>query len=166
MMALTTRLRAVEGASEADQIDALDEQGADAVFDGTATDTDRDFMDSTLRLISTASFVRDLFGATKRGLVGLKACSAEAPFVVMVSLLDAAGARLTITGYDLDQARPLDRADLLFAPVVITAGDLQGDWSARLAPIADALWNAFGYERCHVLRDPSGAWSGLPGGWR
>ena len=46
--------------------------------------TDRDFMDSTLRLISTASFVRDLFGATKRGLVGLKACSAEAPFVVMV----------------------------------------------------------------------------------
>jgi superfamily II DNA or RNA helicase len=39
VMALTTRLRAVEGASEADQIDALDEQGADAVFDGTATDS-------------------------------------------------------------------------------------------------------------------------------
>lgn len=128
--------------------------------------TDRDFQGSTLRLINTTALVRDLFGATKRGLVGLTACSAETPFVVMVSLLDAAGARLTMTGYDLDGARPLDRADLLFAPVVITAEDLQGDSSARLAPIADALWNAFGYERCHVLRDASGAWSGLPGGWR
>jgi superfamily II DNA or RNA helicase len=39
MMALTTRLRAVEGASEAEQIGALDEQGADAVFDGSATDS-------------------------------------------------------------------------------------------------------------------------------
>jgi hypothetical protein len=128
--------------------------------------TDRDFLGSTLRLISTASLVRDLFGATKRGLVGLTACRAETPFVVMVSLLDAGGARLAITGYDLDQTRPLDRADLLFAPVVITAEDLQGDWSRSLAPIADSLWNAFGYEKCHVLRDANGAWSGVPGGWQ
>jgi superfamily II DNA or RNA helicase len=39
VVALTTRLRAVEGTSEEDQITALDEQGADAVFDGEATDS-------------------------------------------------------------------------------------------------------------------------------
>jgi superfamily II DNA or RNA helicase len=38
-VALTTRLRAVEGTSESDQITALDEQGAEAVFDGAATDS-------------------------------------------------------------------------------------------------------------------------------
>ena len=39
IVALTTRLRAVEGTNEEDQITALDEQGADAVFDGEATDS-------------------------------------------------------------------------------------------------------------------------------
>jgi len=38
-VALTTRLRAVEGTNESDQITALDEQGAEAVFDGAATDS-------------------------------------------------------------------------------------------------------------------------------
>ena len=38
-VALTTRLRAVEGTSESDQITVLDEQGAEAVFDGAATDS-------------------------------------------------------------------------------------------------------------------------------
>jgi len=110
--------------------------------------------------------MRDLFGSVARAVIGLLKCGADAPFFVMISLLDAAGARLTVTDHDLDEARPLDRPDLLFAPVVVTADDLQGDWSARLAPIADSLWNAFGYETCHVLRDASGTWTGLPGGWR
>lgn len=39
VVALTTRLRAVEGTSEGEQIAALDEQGAEAVFDGAATDS-------------------------------------------------------------------------------------------------------------------------------
>jgi hypothetical protein len=127
---------------------------------------DRDFAGATWRLIGTQAVMRDLFGSVARAVIGLLKCGAEAPFVVMISLLDAAGARLTVTDHDLDEARPLDRPDLLFAPVVVTADDLQGDWSARLAPIADSLWNAFGYETCHVLRDASGTWTGLPGGWR
>jgi superfamily II DNA or RNA helicase len=39
MIALTTRLRAAEGASERDQMSALDDQGAQAVFDGEAADS-------------------------------------------------------------------------------------------------------------------------------
>jgi hypothetical protein len=38
-VALTTRLRAVEGAAEGEQIAALDEQGAQAVFDGSSADS-------------------------------------------------------------------------------------------------------------------------------
>jgi hypothetical protein len=38
-VALTTRLRAVEGTSEGEQIAALDEQGAEAVFDGETADS-------------------------------------------------------------------------------------------------------------------------------
>jgi hypothetical protein len=120
----------------------------------------------TLRLVSTASLMRDLFSGAERGIRGLTGAGAEPPFVVAVSFLDAAGARLTVMDHDLDDARPLDRQDLLFAPVVVTAEDLQSDWSARLASIADSLWNAFGYENCRVVRDASGAWSGLPAGWR
>jgi hypothetical protein len=39
MVALSTRLRAAEGVGEAEQIAALDEQGAEAVFDGLGTDS-------------------------------------------------------------------------------------------------------------------------------
>lgn len=38
-VALATRLRAVEGATEAEQVEVLDEQGAEAVMDGAATDS-------------------------------------------------------------------------------------------------------------------------------
>lgn len=38
-VALSTRLRAVEGAAEGEQIATLDEQGAEAVFDGSAADS-------------------------------------------------------------------------------------------------------------------------------
>ncbi len=39
MVALSTRLRAAEGGAEGDQIAALDEQGAETVFDGVGTDS-------------------------------------------------------------------------------------------------------------------------------
>jgi hypothetical protein len=125
---------------------------------------DRDIGGTTSRVIGGERVLRDLFDSVRRGVAGLRSCGLAAPFVVMISLLDAAGAKLAATRSDFDEARPLDRADLLFAPVVITDENLDGDWSVRLAPVADSLWNAFGCERCDILRDARGVWSGLPSG--
>jgi hypothetical protein len=59
----------------------------------------------------------------------------------------------------------LDRSDLLFAPVVVETAGKRTDVEPLFLPVLDALWNAYGHERCHDVVDAAGKWSGLPKEW-
>jgi ERCC4-related helicase len=70
-VALATRLRAVEGAPEPDQVEALDQQGLEAVFDGAATDS------LTAEEVAPAGLVEDA-GATPEDAAALRGLLARA----------------------------------------------------------------------------------------
>ncbi len=68
------------------------------------------------------------------------------PYAVALSALQVKGTIYIPPGV-IRPRGPLNREDLLFAPAVLDTGDLTGNWKAPLKPIAEALWNSFGYLR-------------------
>jgi hypothetical protein len=108
---------------------------------------------------------RALIEGVERYGKGLTALGVQPPLAVMVSLLGARGSSMGVGPMSFEEARPLDRDDLLFEPVMIESTAFDEGWQTVLRPTLDALWNAFGRVRCRELFDESGAWKGIPRDW-
>jgi hypothetical protein len=120
--------------------------------------------DGALPIIIGRLVAHMLKGVTQ-AVLGATRYGASFPIAVMISLLDARGTRLPPTRYDFESGETLDRADLLFAPVLVESAARRADIEPLLLPVLDALWNAYGEERCHDVVDAAGNWIGLPKEW-
>lgn len=121
--------------------------------------------DSKFHFLAVGPFVADMVRSVSRCVLGAVRHGASYPMAIMVSLLDADGTRLPASAHSFEGAEELDRRDLLFAPLVIE-GAADPIWSDEaLLPVLDALWNAYGYERCNQVRDMGGQWVGIPDNW-
>ena len=110
---------------------------------------------SRIVLSRIAQCVRQcLGGASKFG--------AAFPMAVLVSLLDVGGTQMPRNGYSMFRSERVDRADLLFAPLVIEDGQAESAWDQLMLPVFNALWNAYGYERCFHVTNEDGSWKGMP----
>jgi hypothetical protein len=103
-----------------------------------------------------------LFGTTKNYIEGLTTLGVAPPFIVMLSLLGVLGTVLIDSQYALSSTDPVDRDDLLFEPVVIEDLNFQAGWQTIFRPVLDALWNAYGYPRCHDFFNDDGSWRQAP----
>jgi hypothetical protein len=115
--------------------------------------------------IIIGSLVAHMLKSATGAVLGATRYGASLPIAVMVSVLDARGMRLPTSPYDFESGETLDRSDLLFAPVVVETAGKRTDVEPLFLPVLDALWNAYGHERCHDVVDAAGKWSGLPKEW-
>lgn len=87
------------------------------------------------------------------------------PFVAMISLLGVGGSVMNDPTRLRSGAGPLDRDDLLFEHLLIEDAAFPHGWQTLLRPMLDALWNAYGRQRCFPLFNEEGVWTGYPQGW-
>jgi hypothetical protein len=85
-------------------------------------------------LLEAASYTRSL---SKLGV--------GPPYGISVSAMGVKGSVFYPRGAMGRPRPPLDRDQLLFAPAILDNGIESSDWKTRLRPVADALWNSFGY---------------------
>lgn len=96
----------------------------------------------------------------RRALAGARQQGTSFPMAVMVSLLDVSGTRMPASYPAFSTPDLVDRDNLLFAPVLIDDGKSDAEWDQALLPIFNALWNAYGYERCFNMTNDDGSWKG------
>lgn len=116
--------------------------------------------------VSAAMLLNNLVNGVARGLKGAAKHGAAYPMAVMISFLNAKGTYLAIFNDVFEAAEILDRADLLFSPVIAESEQDVLGGGRFLLPVFDAFWNAYGQPHCRPVRGPNGEWTGLPQGWR
>lgn len=97
---------------------------------------------------------------------GLGRLGVGPPFMAMVSLLGIRDSLMLGSSFSFrGRAQRLDRDDLIFEPVVIETTEFEAGWQKVMAPVLDAWWNAYGWDRCVDLFDENGEWRGYPSDW-
>lgn len=99
------------------------------------------------RTISGRDFDFCLYEAAKNYLVFEKRAGIDAPYLIMLSLLDASGCQL-FPGNSSSFGRintVIDREILLVPEVMVD--DSESSLEKTIRPILDAIWNAAGYDR-------------------
>lgn len=110
--------------------------------------------------------VPGLLEAIPRYVRGLGGLGVGPPFIAMVSLLGVRDSIMLGSSFSFrGQRQGLDRDDLIFEPVVIETTEFEAGWQKVMAPVLDAWWNAYGWDRCVDLFDESGEWRGYPSDW-
>ncbi len=113
-----------------------------------------------------AGRVPELLEVIPRYVRGLGRLCVGPPYVVMVSLLGIKDSLMANPNRSFRGGlQRLDRDDLIFEPVVIETTEFESGWQKVMAPVLDAWWNAYGWDRCVDLFDENGEWSGYPSGW-
>lgn len=111
--------------------------------------------------------VPGLLEAIPRYVHGLARLGVGPPFMAMVSLLGIRDSLMLGSSFSFRGHRQgLDRDDLIFEPVVIETTEFELGWQKVMAPVLDAWWNAFGWDRCVDLFHENGEWRGYPSDWR
>lgn len=118
-----------------------------------------------LPLVSYGDSVRDFIEFIPRHCRALNGAGAPPPYAVMLSLVDMAGSFMLDNSRLMFNARPLDRADLLFSAVIIDDLSFPVGWQRVLRETLDTWWNAFGWNRCVHLFNDAGEWTGYPHEW-
>ena len=108
----------------------------------------------------------ELLGAIPRYVRGLGRLGIGPPFIAMVSLLGIRDSLMLGSSSSFrGRAQTLDRDDLFFEPIVIETTEFEAGWQKVMAPVLDAWWNAYGWDRCVDLFDENGEWRGYPSDW-
>lgn len=116
--------------------------------------------------VAAGLLLNSLVNGVTRCLKGAAKHGAAYPMAVMISFLNAQGTCLATSNDGFEVANLLDRADLLFSPVIAESEQDALGGGGFLLPIFDAFWNAYGQPQCGPVRNPNGEWTGLPQGWR
>jgi hypothetical protein len=112
------------------------------------------------------NIVAKLSAVITTGTTGLLRCGVPGPFAVMISLLDIGGTRLLHDSYrpPTGTEQIIDRQQLHFDPILIEDETKLSGLEHPLLPVLDALWNAYGYDRCEIARNADGSWRGVSAG--
>ncbi len=109
-------------------------------------------------MIPSIAYEQDLMQALTGYLELQKVLQLNPPILVMLSLLDVQGYKMTSSpiGRDYDSEQEIDRANLLIPEIFVESYDIQA--SVILRPAFDAVWQACGYARS-LNYDKDGNWT-------
>lgn len=87
---------------------------------------------------------RDVFEALPRYLTGLTELEVNAPYAVMISMLNFKDAAIEIGDFFKDKMILTDREDIIAPEVLLQTNKLDGEWHHIIRPSINAIYNAFG----------------------